>query len=244
MDSLAQEGYTYIYALLDPRTQEVRYVGKSIDPPKRYLRHYKSDELKAQTYKARWLRGLKAKGLKADQVILQKIPNSEWEVAEQELIAYYKGIGCRITNATPGGDGRCAGFTHSAKTRAKMSASRKGKPRSPETIAKVAAGRRGKLFTDEQKKRLSEAHIGCWNRLSDEQRRNCTEGLRVGWQHRITPKSGYHGVARQGNRYYAMIQIGGKRHSLGGYATPEEAAKVYDAKAREVQGEYAVLNFP
>jgi len=41
-----------------------------------------------------------------------------------------------------------------------------------------------------------------------------------------------------------MIQIGGKRHSLGGYATPEEAAKVYDAKAREVQGEYAVLNFP
>lgn len=31
---------------------------------------------------------------------------------------------------------------------------------------------------------------------------------------------------------------------LGSYATEEEAASAYDAKAREIFGEYAVLNFP
>lgn len=54
----------------------------------------------------------------------------------------------------------------------------------------------------------------------------------------------YKGVYGVGRRFYALIQFEGVKHSLGGYATPEDAAKVYDQKARELHGEYARVNFP
>lgn len=31
---------------------------------------------------------------------------------------------------------------------------------------------------------------------------------------------------------------------LGNYHTPEDAARAYDAKAREIYGEFACVNFP
>jgi hypothetical protein len=35
-----------------------------------------------------------------------------------------------------------------------------------------------------------------------------------------------------------------KRVQIGTYDTPEEAARAYDAKARELHGEFAKQNFP
>lgn len=61
-------------------------------------------------------------------------------------------------------------------------------------------------------------------------------------------KSGYRGVAYVPSPPYrpwaANIRHDGVRYHLGGYATPEEAARAYDAKARELRGDRARLNFP
>ena len=46
------------------------------------------------------------------------------------------------------------------------------------------------------------------------------------------------------NPYTAKIQRDNKVYHLGHYLTAEEAAKVYDKKAIELFGEFAVLNFP
>ena len=46
------------------------------------------------------------------------------------------------------------------------------------------------------------------------------------------------------NPYTAKIQKDGKVYHLGHYKTPEEAAKTYDAKAKELHGEFGRLNFP
>lgn len=46
------------------------------------------------------------------------------------------------------------------------------------------------------------------------------------------------------NKWQSSITIKKKRHYLGQFFTPEEAARAYDEKAKEFHGEFAHLNFP
>lgn len=46
------------------------------------------------------------------------------------------------------------------------------------------------------------------------------------------------------NKYEAQIRKDGSTAYLGAFRTAEEAAKVYDKWAKELFGEFAVLNFP
>lgn len=58
--------------------------------------------------------------------------------------------------------------------------------------------------------------------------------------------SGYKGVSYKKaiDKYVVRIQYGGKRYNIGTFNDPIEAAKVYDRKALEVFGEFAITNFP
>ena len=53
--------------------------------------------------------------------------------------------------------------------------------------------------------------------------------------------SGFKGVSwvKKTRKYSASIQLNGKSNHLGYFTTPEEASKVYQAKARELFGEFA-----
>ena len=59
-------------------------------------------------------------------------------------------------------------------------------------------------------------------------------------------KSGYKGVCfdKRVSRWRADIGVNGRRIKVGRFDTPEEAARAYDAAAREYFGEFAYLNFP
>lgn len=48
----------------------------------------------------------------------------------------------------------------------------------------------------------------------------------------------------KGQTYMAAIRINGKSQYLGCFNTDIEAARAYDAKAKELFGEFAKLNFP
>jgi hypothetical protein len=56
--------------------------------------------------------------------------------------------------------------------------------------------------------------------------------------------TGYKGVSFEKSigRYRAYINFQGERHNLKTFKTPEEAAQVYNAKAKELFGEFALLN--
>jgi hypothetical protein len=58
--------------------------------------------------------------------------------------------------------------------------------------------------------------------------------------------TGFKGVQfdKRKKRYYARITSCGKTYALGGHSTAEAAAHAYDAKAVELFGEFALLNFP
>lgn len=60
------------------------------------------------------------------------------------------------------------------------------------------------------------------------------------------PKEGkaFKGVFKNRNKWRAAIWVGGANRYLGSYSAPEEAARAYDAAAKEVFGEFAWLNFP
>lgn len=58
--------------------------------------------------------------------------------------------------------------------------------------------------------------------------------------------SGFKGVCwdKSYQKWLARVYFMGKAYFCGRHLTAEDAARRYDAKAREVQGEFAVLNFP
>lgn len=61
---------------------------------------------------------------------------------------------------------------------------------------------------------------------------------------RSKSKSGFKGVVPNGSGWAAHIKINRKKQHLGTYRTKEQAARIYDAAAKRLFGEFAVLNFP
>ena len=91
-----------------------------------------------------------AEGLTKDEAIATEI----------ELIARYGrldlGTGM-LTNMTDGGEG-LSGIVHTAETRAKMSAAKKGRTYSPETRAKMSAARMGKSRSPETRAKIAASN--------------------------------------------------------------------------------------
>jgi hypothetical protein len=56
--------------------------------------------------------------------------------------------------------------------------------------------------------------------------------------------SKYKGVSFTQGKFRAVIRCSGKTYQLGCYTNEEEAASAYNAKAKELFGEYAYLNQP
>jgi HNH endonuclease/AP2 domain len=56
--------------------------------------------------------------------------------------------------------------------------------------------------------------------------------------------NGYRGIYWHRNGWVARIKKDGKHFHLGKFDDPADGARAYDAKAREIHGEFAFLNFP
>lgn len=94
----------YIYALTDPRTNKIRYIGKTYDINKRYQSHLLNSSLKNKTYKNYWIKSLLKVGLVPEIKILAKCKDINSDVMEKRYISKYKKLG-KLTNGTLGGDG-------------------------------------------------------------------------------------------------------------------------------------------
>lgn len=95
-----------VYALKDPRTQEIRYIGKSTSGMRRVLQHKNSSSLKKISHKNNWIKSLLDSGLMYQIEILQNCSSNEETLqAEMYWIKFHKEAGANLTNLTDGGEG-------------------------------------------------------------------------------------------------------------------------------------------
>jgi DNA invertase Pin-like site-specific DNA recombinase len=104
-----------IYALCQPETGEVRYVGKSTDVDRRYCQHLAPWNLAKKSKKNSWLKSLLARSVEPMLVVLEEVPAEEAGDVERWWIDCYR-LG-RLTNGTAGGEGNQG---MSAEARARM----------------------------------------------------------------------------------------------------------------------------
>lgn len=95
---------TNIYILIDPRNNEVRYVGKANNVSQRYQAHLNKAR-DHQTYKRNWINELRNLKLKPILCVIDEVPINEWVFWEEYWISQMKVWGFKLTNYTNGGDG-------------------------------------------------------------------------------------------------------------------------------------------
>jgi len=159
----------YIYALCDPESNEIRYVGKAVDLRKRLALHVCE---RTGTHKCKWVAKLAKRGLRPEIKELEFIPDAGdtgWQEKEIAWINRLRDFGCNLCNLLTGG---IAGMSHSQETKNKISKSLKGKKFTEahkEKIRQATIGRVPSESTIEKYRRLkhsdeAKAKIGMANR--------------------------------------------------------------------------------
>jgi len=144
----------YIYALAEPETSNIRYIGKTVNLKDRLNRHFSET---SNTYKNNWLKSLN--GVKPNIIILDICDESNWIEYEQYYISKYKLLGYNLTNHTIGGEG-FSGTKLTEQHKLNISNSGKGRILSDETKLKISIAKKGKTFSQEHINNLKESHKG------------------------------------------------------------------------------------
>ena len=102
-DRTTDEPPTYIYALLDPGTESIRYIGKSDDPETRLFQHVYEckcvDRLPLyDSAKQEWIRELLRAGAQPEMRILEMVPRRQHHAAERRWIRWAIERGHDLTN--------------------------------------------------------------------------------------------------------------------------------------------------
>jgi group I intron endonuclease len=124
----------YIYTLSHPETNEVRYVGKTINIKRRYKQHLYD---KRTTHKSSWVKSLKQLGLKPIMTIIETCNETNWIDREKFWITQFD----NLTNLLDGGG---VHYTRTTKE---------------ETKAKISAIHKGKILTEDHKEKIRKSSM-------------------------------------------------------------------------------------
>lgn len=230
-----KERITYIYALIDPRNNECRYVGKTVNLISRFNNHC-TDSLKQNTHKANWIKLLYP--LKPELIVIEKV-SENWIEAEEFWIKYFSFIGARLTNLTNGGEG-CLGYRHTDESKKIMSkfkkgkdSSRKGVVLSEETKLKISNNVKIKMQNFEIKNKISISHKG--RKHSEETKSKRSETMKAFWnteEGKIKKKASF-SEERKSKISEMFKSIIRKPHSEESKKKMSEKAKIRELKKKE-----------
>lgn len=168
---------TYIYTLSDPKTNIIRYVGKTSNPTERIRKHIEfRDSGKRKTHLYSWM-----KSIVLDPIfeIIDEVDESEWKFWEIYWISQFKTWGFKLTNLTDGGDGGCSietkeklriintgegnpmwGKKHKQETIDMIVINRSWYKHSKETIDKISKSKIGHTVSEETREKLRISNTG------------------------------------------------------------------------------------
>lgn len=154
-----------IYGLCDPRTGALRYVGKTTQPLLRRLKQHLRD--KTSDHRGRWVQAILRSKTSPDIFVIEKIEEGNcWREAERHAVAYFKSLGCDLTNNALGGDGL---GSFSEVTREKMA--RSARERDPLSRRFSDAARRTMSLSKlSQTRETREKLANAGRRISEETR--------------------------------------------------------------------------
>ena len=155
--------YTHgkIYALEDPETSEIRYIGLTATSLKARLGcHLSPSAMSHKTYKNHWIKSLLKRGLKPKIILIDEVPVDQLRAVEKlSRSLYIAQIGARLTNLTDGGDGML-GYKHSPEVVERIRQQNLGRKMSEEAKQRISESKKGTVCTQEHREKLSKALIG------------------------------------------------------------------------------------
>jgi hypothetical protein len=171
-----------IYGLHDPESNELRYIGQTIQPPKKRLGvHVSPWSLRRRSYLSNWIASVLKRGSRPTILVRgQAEDQAGLDALEVQHISEARASGVRLVNLSNGGGGR-AGYVPTVEEREKQRLSNLGKPHpkhtdewktamskkmkgrntnTPQHIARIAALKVGVPRSDETKAKISAAKMG------------------------------------------------------------------------------------
>jgi hypothetical protein len=149
-----KKGVCLVYGLVDPITEQIRYIGISSIGFVRPYCHSKASLLaKDDSYKAKWIRKLHSAGLNYIVIVLEWVGDKDLLFeAEIRWIVRGKVEGWPLTNLTDGGEGL---LNPSDSTRSKIGDLSRARMANPEFRERVIGDRRGKPLPLEWRQNIS-----------------------------------------------------------------------------------------
>lgn len=140
-------GIVFIYALVDPRDNSIKYIGKTINMKER-LRQHIGGWSRDNPRKDRWIKKLKELDLEPKIIDIHKTDELTWPFWEIFYIDFLKKIGLDLFNILDGGD---------------SPPSRKGSHLSNWHLERIREASTGKKFSKKSKEKISKALLGNTN---------------------------------------------------------------------------------
>jgi group I intron endonuclease len=138
-----------IYGIIDPITNQIRYVGQTINFNKRKSSHYKTAiSNKNNTHVYNWLRSLYDNFIIPEFIILEECNIELLDETEIFFINYFRMLGFDLTNSSIGGKSR-RGFKQSEEMKKKIS-----------IIMRGNTWNKGKILPEVTKQKMSLSHTG------------------------------------------------------------------------------------
>lgn len=148
-----------IYALIDPLTDEIRYIGYTSKSLEKRLKSHIYDCNRTKSHKTNWIRSLLNKGLKP--IIKQLNETNEIKVC-LDMEVYYISLYDNLTNSTSGGE---TSKTYRKDVLIKMSENRKGKHKGADhwnygkKMPELSERNRNYVWTEEIKDKIRQKQL-------------------------------------------------------------------------------------